>query len=112
MVVLLIEVKIIQKPLTSLKVLHKKHYLYTMNWYVYMLECADGTLYTGITNDIEARIAKHNSGKGAKYTRARLPVQLKTFWDYPDKVAAAKAEYAFKQLSKEEKLKLIAANIR
>jgi putative endonuclease len=76
-------------------------------WFVYMVECSDKTIYTGITNDVTARIAKHNSGKGAKYTRAKLPVVLKVKWKYETKSDAAKAEYAFKQLSREEKLQLI-----
>jgi putative endonuclease len=76
-------------------------------WYVYMLECSDGSIYTGITNDIPARIIKHNSGKGAKYTRTRVPVRLKAYWVYELKSEAAKAEYAFKQLSRAEKIKLI-----
>jgi putative endonuclease len=79
----------------------------TKPWYVYMLECSDGTIYTGITNDIAARITKHNSGKGAKYTRVRRPVKLKAYWEYGLKSEAAKAEYAFKQLSRTEKMKLI-----
>ena len=77
-------------------------------WFVYMVECSDGTIYTGITNNIEQRIIKHNSGKGAKYTRARIPVVLKAYWTYDLKSEAAKAEYAFKQLSREEKMELIA----
>ncbi|MBX9850451.1 MAG: GIY-YIG nuclease family protein [Cytophagaceae bacterium] len=76
-------------------------------WFVYMVECSDGTIYTGITNNIAQRIAKHNSGKGAKYTRARTPVVLKAFWTYKFKSEAAKAEYAFKQLTREEKMELI-----
>jgi putative endonuclease len=79
------------------------------SWYVYMLECSDGSIYTGITNDIAARIKKHNSGKGAKYTRTRGPVILKAYWTYELKSEAAKAEYAFKQLSRAEKIKLIRA---
>jgi putative endonuclease len=77
------------------------------SWYVYMVQCSDGTIYTGITNDIEARIVKHNSGKGAKYTRNRIPVKLKACWPYELKSEAAKAEYAFKQLSRIQKMKLI-----
>ena len=61
-----------------------------------------------ITNDVEARIKKHNSGKGAKYTRGRAPVFLKASWEYNTKAEAASAEYAFKQLTREQKLKLIA----
>ncbi|HSY76255.1 MAG TPA: GIY-YIG nuclease family protein [Bacteroidia bacterium] len=82
----------------------KKKKLLPVKWYVYMLECADGSIYTGITNDVKERVAKHNSGKGAKYTKARLPVVLKAKWKHKDKSEAAKAEYAFKQLTREEKL--------
>jgi putative endonuclease len=76
-------------------------------WYVYMLQCSDGTIYTGITNDLVTRIIKHNSGKGAKYTRSRTPVKLKASWAYELKSEAAKVEYAFKQLSRTDKIKLI-----
>lgn len=82
-----------------------------MKWYMYIVECADSTLYTGITNDIAARITKHNSGKGAKYTRNRTPVILKASWEYENKSEASKAEYVFKQLSRVEKLNLIAGRI-
>lgn len=78
-----------------------------VEWFVYMVECSDGTIYTGITNDVKARILKHNSGKGAKYTRARRPVKLKAQWKYSSRSASAQAEYAFKKLSRVQKLKLI-----
>lgn len=78
-----------------------------MKWFVYMVECSDGTIYTGITNHIEDRIAKHNSGKGAKYTRSRTPVLLKAFWTYKNKSEASKAEYAYKKLAREQKIELI-----
>jgi len=77
------------------------------NWYVYLAECSDGTIYTGISNNVEARIAAHNAGKGAKYTKSRRPVTLKACWSYPDKSEATKAEYAFKQLSRIRKMQLI-----
>jgi len=76
-------------------------------WYVYVLECADGSLYTGTTNDVAARLAKHNSGKGAKYTRGRTPVVLKMSLEYENKSEAAKAEYAFKKLLRVQKLEFI-----
>jgi putative endonuclease len=76
-------------------------------WYVYILECGDGSLYTGITNDVVKRIKKHNSGKGAKYTKARLPVKLKIKFEANDRSEASKLEYKIKQLSRQEKLKLI-----
>ena len=72
-----------------------------------MLRCADGTLYTGWTNDIQKRIEAHNSGKGAKYTRARLPVELVYTEEFDDKNEAQKREYAIKQLSRAKKEKLI-----
>lgn len=76
-------------------------------WYVYILQCNDGTLYTGITNDLDKRIAKHNSGKGAKYTKVRLPVILKYKNEVADRSEASKLEYKIKQLTRQEKLKLI-----
>ena len=83
-----------------------------MSWYVYILECSDGSLYTGITNDVEARIGKHNSGKGAKYTRGRTPVVLKASWEYETKAEAAKEEYALKKLTRPKKLELIETMLR
>lgn len=78
-----------------------------MQHYIYIVKCADSTLYTGYTNNIDARIAVHNSGKGAKYTRPRLPVTLLYSESFEDKSAAMKREYAIKQLSRAEKLRLI-----
>lgn len=75
--------------------------------YVYILECSDKTLYTGWTNDLDKRIEAHSKGKGAKYTRCRLPVKLVYFEEYEDKISAQKREYAIKQLSRTEKLTLI-----
>ena len=76
-------------------------------WYVYILRCGDGTLYTGITTDVERRLEAHRQGKGAKYTRGRGPLELA----YQDKCGthseALKREYAIKQLSREEKEQLI-----
>lgn len=80
---------------------------YKEKWYVYILECGDKTFYTGITNDIQNRINKHNSGKGAKYTRARLPVKLKYFEEVRNKSVASKREYEIKQLTRKQKEKLI-----
>ncbi len=79
----------------------------TDNWFVYMVECSDASIYTGITNNIAERIIKHNSGKGAKYTRSRKPVVLKAWWTCEVKSEAAKKEYAFKQLSRKKKMELI-----
>lgn len=75
--------------------------------YVYILRCGDNTLYTGWTNNLEKRIEAHSSGKGAKYTRARLPVKLVYFEEFDEKKSAMKREYEIKQLSREKKLKLI-----
>ena len=78
-----------------------------MGWYVYILRCADGTLYTGMTDDVEKRLAVHRAGKGAKYTRGRGPLELVHTEDLPDRSAALKREAAIKKLSRAEKLKLI-----
>ena len=76
--------------------------------YTYMLKCSDGTLYTGWTNDLEKRVEAHNSGKGAKYTKARRPVELAYYEEFETKEQAMKREYAIKQLGRKEKQKLIA----
>ena len=78
-----------------------------MAWFVYMLRCRDGSLYTGYTDDIERRFAVHQSGKGAKYMRSRLPVELVYQESLPDKSAALKREAAIKKLSRQQKLQLI-----
>ena len=79
-----------------------------MKAYVYLLRCADGTIYTGWTNDPAHRLAAHNAGKGAKYTRSRLPVELVRLEEYNSKEEALKRECAVKKLSRKEKLELIA----
>lgn len=76
-------------------------------WYVYILECSDGTLYTGITTDLDKRLKTHNNGKGAKYTCVRLPVVLKASFETADRSEASKEEYRIKQLSRKQKLELI-----
>ena len=78
--------------------------------YTYILECADGTLYCGWTNDLEKRVQAHNAGKGAKYTKTRRPVVLKYHEIFSTKREAMKREWALKQLSRKEKLQLIAAS--
>lgn len=75
--------------------------------YTYILKCNDGTLYCGWTNDLEKRLKAHNEGKGAKYTRARLPVTLVYYETFETSVEAQKREYAIKRLTRTEKLKLI-----
>ena len=79
-----------------------------MTAYVYILRCGDGTLYTGWTNDPEHRLKMHNAGKGAKYTKSRLLVELVHLEEYNSKEEAMKREYALKKLSRKEKLELIA----
>lgn len=74
-------------------------------WYIYILECADGTLYTGITNNLDKRIKQHNEGKGAKYTRGRGPCALVKFFTRNTKSDALKLERKIKKLPREEKLK-------
>ena len=76
--------------------------------YTYIVECADGSLYTGWTNDVEKRLATHNAGRGAKYTRPRLPVKLVYVEQHPTKEMAQRREYEIKQLSRREKIALIA----
>lgn len=76
-------------------------------WKLYILRCADGTLYTGITTDVERRFAEHSSGKGAKYTRGRAPLELVYSEECGDKSTALKRELEIKSLSREEKMKLI-----
>ena len=76
-------------------------------WFVYILRCSDGTLYTGITTDVEKRFAAHSSGKGAKYTRGRGPLELVYCDECGDHSAALKREVQIKKLSREEKEKLI-----
>ena len=78
-----------------------------MKYYVYLLRCGDGSLYTGYTDDVERRLAVHQSGKGAKYTRSRLPVELVYSEELPDKSAALRREAAIKKLTREKKLALI-----
>lgn len=77
-----------------------------MGWIVYILKCADDTLYTGITNDLEARLAKHESGKGAKYTRSRGPYEVIFTENHETRSDASKREAAIKTLNREAKLAL------
>lgn len=75
--------------------------------YVYILRCADGSLYTGWTNDLEKRVKTHNAGKGAKYTKTRLPVELVYYEEYEEKGEALSREFNIKKLQKTAKEKLI-----
>ncbi|MFA5795044.1 MAG: GIY-YIG nuclease family protein [Candidatus Brocadiia bacterium] len=76
-------------------------------WYVYIVRCVDDTLYTGITNNVSKRVATHNAGKGARYTRSRRPVKLVYKKSFPDKSTAFKRERAVKQLTRKNKELLI-----
>lgn len=75
--------------------------------YTYILECKDGTFYTGWTNNLEKRLKDHNDGKGAKYTKTRRPVVLAYYEEFATKEEAMKREYAIKQMKRSEKKKLI-----
>ena len=75
--------------------------------YAYILRCCDGTLYSGWTNNLEKRLKAHNAGKGGKYTRSRLPVELKYFEEFETKSEAMRREWEFKHLTREQKLILI-----
>ena len=78
-----------------------------MMWYLYILRCRDGTLYTGITTDVEKRLEAHRSGKGAKYTRGRSPLELVYQEECGEHSAALRREHEIKSLPREEKLKLL-----
>lgn len=78
-----------------------------MSWFLYILECADASYYTGITTDIDRRIDEHNTGKGAKYTQGRGPVSVVYTENFEDRSQASKREFEIKTLTKEQKKKLI-----
>ena len=81
-----------------------------MPYFVYILKCNDDTLYTGVATDVKRRLDEHNnSDKGAKYTRARRPVELVYKEELEDRSSACKREYVIKQLKREDKLRLISA---
>lgn len=79
----------------------------TTRHFLYVVECADGTLYTGYATDVARRVDAHNAGKGAKYTRSRLPVRLLFEREFPTKHDAMSAEYRFKRLTRARKLSII-----
>lgn len=79
-----------------------------MTWFCYLLRCADGTLYCGMTNDLGKRLQSHNAGKASKYTRVRLPVEMLYTEACPDRSAALKREMQIKALTRQSKLNLIA----
>ncbi len=78
--------------------------------YTYILECKDGTYYTGWTNNLEKRLKDHNDGKGAKYTKSRLPVSLVYYEEFQTKEEAMRREYAIKRMSRNEKCSLISSS--
>lgn len=77
-------------------------------WYLYLLECRNGSYYAGISNDVEARFQAHLAGKGAKYTRANPPVKVLAIRAYPDRAAASKAEWQLKRQPRARKLAWLA----
>lgn len=76
-------------------------------WFIYIVECSDNSYYTGITNDVPKRLLTHNSGKGAKYTRGRLPVALIWFKRVNGRSEASKLEYKIKKMTRKQKKQLI-----
>lgn len=72
-------------------------------WFLYLLECSDGSIYTGITTDVEKRYAAHASGKGARYTRSRPPQRLLAVFEFDDRSSASKGEYELKRLTASQK---------
>ena len=81
-----------------------------MSWWAYILECRDGTLYTGCTDDVPRRLAAHNAGRGAKYTRAHPPECVLGSRAYPDRASASRAEHALKRQPKARKLAWLLAD--
>lgn len=74
-----------------------------MAWYVYLIECTDGSIYTGIAIDVAARYAAHAAGKGARYTRSHPPARLLAAFEYADRSAASSAEYRIRHLTPRQK---------
>lgn len=83
-----------------------------MKYFLYILLCGDNTLYTGITNNIEHRIQTHESGKGSKYVRARLPIKIIHTEEFPDKSSAMKREFEIKRWSRGEKIRRLGLNVK
>jgi len=81
-------------------------------WFVYLVECRDGSIYTGIALDVARRYAEHAAGKGAKYTRSHPPARLLGAFEYPDRSAALKAEHAIRRLPPERKRRMCATTNR
>jgi putative endonuclease len=83
-----------------------------VSWFCYLLRCADDTLYCGITNDLEKRLAAHNAGTASKYTRARLPVELIFAKSCADRSVASKREMEIKKLTRADKLALVQSGLK
>ncbi len=79
-------------------------------WYVYIVRCADGTLYTGVARDVDARVRQHNAGDGARYTRARRPVELVYQEEASDRGTALRREHAIKRMRRGKKCNLISGS--
>jgi len=82
------------------------------NWFTYIVECSDGSYYTGISKNLPKRLLSHNNGLGAKYTRGKLPVALMWFKELKNKSEASKLEYRIKKLSKNNKIELVKGKIK
>ena len=82
-----------------------------MTWHIYIIECSDGSLYTGVTNDLDKRITAHNAGRGAKYTKSRRPVHLRYSETARDRKQASQREHVIKSLQKSAKISLIASKL-
>jgi putative endonuclease len=80
-----------------------------MTWFCYLVQCADGTLYTGITTALARRLALHNAGRGAKYTRGRRPVRLVYVESHSSRAAASRREFAIRRMSRVQKSQLMAS---
>ena len=81
-------------------------------WFVYLLECRNGSYYAGISTDVQARFAAHLAGKGARYTRANPPLRVLASRAFPDRASASRAEWQLKQLPRERKLAFLAAGVQ
>lgn len=84
---------------------------FLMPWFLYLIECADGSLYTGIATDVEARFAKHASGEGARYTRSRKPVAVRASFELSGRAEASRAEYWVKRLTVTRKWALVRGDL-
>lgn len=82
-----------------------------MPWFLYLIECSDGSLYTGIATDVEARFAKHVSGEGARYTRSHKPVVVRASFELEGRAEASRAEYWVKKLPTPKKWELVRGEI-